>query len=254
MIKAVFFDIDGTLLSHSMNGVSGKTMQALNALREQGIKVIICTGRHALEMEELGLFSLPADGYILLNGQIVMNEKHEIIASTPFTGETKETLVRMFREKKIPIVIMEENDIYISFVNDYVREAQAAVHTSVAPEGEYTGNDIYMCMGYFNEYPDTVIPGVQRASWYDGADDLIPENVSKADGMKEWLDHYGIDVSDTMAFGDGDNDAEMISYAGTGIAMGNASERAKAFADYITADIDEEGVYKALVRFGLLSE
>ena len=254
MIRAVFFDIDGTLLSHSTNSVPEKTMRALHALREQGIKVIICTGRHAMEMEELGMFILPADGYILLNGQMVMNEKHEIIASTPFTGETKETLVRMFNEKKIPIVIMEEKDIYISFVNDYVRAAQAAVHTSVPPVGEYTGNDIYMCIGYFNEYPDTVIPGVQRASWYDGADDLIPEHISKASGMKECLAYYGIDVSETMAFGDGDNDAEMIAYAGTGIAMGNATERVKACADYVTADIDEDGVYQALVHFGLLSE
>ena len=82
MIRAVFFDIDGTLLSHSTNSVPEKTMRALHALREQGIKVIICTGRHAMEMEELGMFILPADGYILLNGVMVMNEKHEIIAST----------------------------------------------------------------------------------------------------------------------------------------------------------------------------
>ena len=55
MIRAVFFDIDGTLLSHSTNSVPEKTMRALHALREQGIKVIICTGRHAMEMEELGI-------------------------------------------------------------------------------------------------------------------------------------------------------------------------------------------------------
>ncbi|MDO4193497.1 MAG: Cof-type HAD-IIB family hydrolase [Erysipelotrichaceae bacterium] len=253
MIKAVFFDIDGTLLSHRTNSVSVKTLQALNELRAQGIKVIICTGRHHLEMEELGLYAIPADGYILLNGQIVMNEAHELIASRPFHGEARDTMIRLFNEKKIPIVIMEEKRMYINCVTDFVREAQAAVHTSVAPVGEYTGNEFYMCMGYFNEYPDTVIPGVQRASWYEWADDLIPDDVSKAAGMEAWMSHYGISRSDTMAFGDGDNDAEMIAFAGTGIAMGNATDRVKACADYITADIDEDGIHQALVHFGLLS-
>lgn len=253
MIKAVFFDIDGTLLSHRTNSVPEKTLQALYALQEQSIKVIICTGRHHLEMEELGLYALPADGYILLNGQVVMNEAHELIASRPFHGEAKETMIRMFNEKKIPIVIMEEKRMYINCVTDFVRQAQAAVHTSVPSVGEYTGAPFYMCMGYFNEYPDTVIPGVQRASWYEGADDLIPDDVSKAAGMEAWLSCYGIDRSETMAFGDGDNDAEMIAYAGIGIAMGNATERVKACADYVAADIDEDGVYQALVHYGLVS-
>ena len=55
-----------------------------------------------------------------------------------------------------------------------------------------------------------------------------------------------------IAFGDGDNDAQMLSFAGIGVAMGNGWDSAKAAADYVTEDIDADGVYLALKHFGLV--
>lgn len=64
----------------------------------------------------------------------------------------------------------------------------------------------------------------------------------------------GITREQTMAFGDGGNDTDMLAYAGIGVAMGNATAEPKAAADYITDDVDHDGVRNALLHFGVLRD
>lgn len=71
-------------------------------------------------------------------------------------------------------------------------------------------------------------------------------------GIQKLLEHYHLSVDNIMAFGDGDNDADMLEFARIGVAMGNASPKAKAFADYITTDIDANGIACALAHFHLI--
>ena len=66
------------------------------------------------------------------------------------------------------------------------------------------------------------------------------------------LAHFGIPASDTMAFGDGGNDIEMLRFAGVGVAMGNAGEEVRLAADYVTDDVDHDGIQNALRRFGVI--
>ena len=66
--------------------------------------------------------------------------------------------------------------------------------------------------------------------------------------------HYGITREQTMAFGDGGNDTDMLAYAGIGVAMGNATAEPKAVADYITDDVDHDGVRNALLHFRVLRD
>ena len=75
MIKAIFFDIDGTLLSHTTGRVPESTEFAIHQLRKKGIRLFVATGRHKLEIEELPVNKLSFDGYITLNGQI-RSEEH----------------------------------------------------------------------------------------------------------------------------------------------------------------------------------
>ena len=55
-----------------------------------------------------------------------------------------------------------------------------------------------------------------------------------------------------MAFGDGENDIEMLRFVGVGVAMGNGGDAVKAAADYVTDAVDEDGIAKALRHFGLI--
>lgn len=90
-----------------------------------------------------------------------------------------------------------------------------------------------------------------------GADDYCGEvginGIHKATGMKRYLEYVGIPREDSIAIGDGPNDLQMMDYAGIGIAMGNAREEVKKRADMVTSHIDEDGLYHALDRLGLLN-
>ena len=71
MIKAAFFDIDGTLMDHSIGQIPSDTKEALAELQRNGVKIFTSTGRHLLELQELGVTELSFDGHVLLNGQII---------------------------------------------------------------------------------------------------------------------------------------------------------------------------------------
>ena len=76
--------------------------------------------------------------------------------------------------------------------------------------------------------------------------------ISKGSAVRFLMDYVGADIRDSIAFGDGGNDVAMLKAAGVGVAMGNADESAKAVADMVTDHIDEDGIYNALVRLGLI--
>ena len=81
---------------------------------------------------------------------------------------------------------------------------------------------------------------------------MTPFGHTKAEGIKRVLDYYHADETDAFAFGDDLNDREMIALAGVGVAMGNGKYAVKAIADFVTAPVDEDGIYLAFERYGLL--
>ena len=82
--------------------------------------------------------------------------------------------------------------------------------------------------------------------------DITSAMADKANGIRAIADRLGIDISETMAFGDGGNDESMLRAAGVGVAMGNALDSVKAHADYVTTDVDNDGVWNALKHFGII--
>ena len=98
------------------------------------------------------------------------------------------------------------------------------------------------------------LPGCIANRWHRGAYDIVPATGGKVAGIKAYLDRFGIAPEETMAFGDGENDADMLRFAHVGVAMGNADPAAIEAADYVCGDIDEDGLARALERFGLIGE
>lgn len=93
---------------------------------------------------------------------------------------------------------------------------------------------------------------LEFTSWFPTATDIIPRGGGKVSGIDAYLEKENIDISETMAFGDGENDIEMLQHVHIGIAMGNANESVKNVADYITEDSDKDGIYHALKHFDLI--
>lgn len=256
MIKAAFFDVDGTLLSHKTKSVPQSTRDAVEKLKACGIRCVVATGRQMCEMEKLPVADMSFDGYITLNGQLILDGEKRILHGTPITGETKEYLLRLFSEHTLPIMLVEEDRVYVNYVDDRVVRVQNDISSPIPPLGEYTGAELYQICVYLGEDDEHMIAPIvgkcEISRWNLGGVDVIAKGGGKVTGIKRYLEANDIQPEETIAFGDGDNDAQMLAFAGIGVAMGNGWESAKAAADYITADVDAEGIPLALAHFGLI--
>lgn len=257
MVKVVFFDVDGTLISHSQNAVPESTRTALNQLSEKGIQRVIATGRHMLELSLLPVSNIHFDAYITLNGQLCLDAQGNTLFGNPITGKSKEYIIRMFHEKTVPIMIVEKENMYINFVNQNVQVAQDAISTPVPNVGEYTGNEIFQAIAYLEKGREETIagqmPGCKVTRWNDFAVDIIAASGGKRVGIIEYLRKNNIRKEETMAFGDGENDIEMLRFVQIGVAMGNADDNIKGNSDYVTSSVDNNGIKEALVALKIIA-
>ena len=95
MIKAAFFDVDGTLLSHKSKTVPQSAREAIAKLQAKGIKCVVATGRQIRQMRHLPVADIPFDGYITLNGQLTLDGQQKILYGTPIEGKAKEYCVKI---------------------------------------------------------------------------------------------------------------------------------------------------------------
>ena len=258
MIKAIFFDVDGTLLSHRTNSVPASALRALEALRQKGILTFMATGRHISMLRQLkALEGLHFDGVVSLNGQYCCDESG-VIYHCPLETSAVAALLDYLKAHPHPCILVEADRMYINFHNALVEQVQAAIHSEMPELGDldrgYT-QPIYQAILYMSEENLAKLPplpGIKLTRWNLGGTDLIPAKGGKAAGITRLLEHYGIDKTETMAFGDGENDVDMFRAVGISVAMGNACAEAKEAADYVTDDIDQDGIWNALKHFGIL--
>ena len=251
MIKAIFFDIDGTILNGN-KGIPNSTLLALDKLRQKGIKTIICTGRGYSEVKPLNLKGF--DDYILLNGQICYDDNDNIVFKKPI--KDKEKLIELFNSKKFPFGLVDEKVSYLNYIDDYVRLVHDSINLTLPEVKEYDGKDIYQALAYgkVKDYIEQELPDFLAVSWHFDGVDIIPKSGGKDKGVIEYCKIKNIDINDTMAFGDGDNDIKMLKTVRIGVAMGNGIDTVKAAADYVTDGIKEDGIYNALVHFGVIDD
>lgn len=274
--KVVFFDIDGTMWDWD-GIIPDSTMEAIRKLKANGHTPIICTGRSKGHIRDEKLLSLEFEGMIAACGSHV-EYNGEILYEDYLDKELVKKIVEVSKECNAPIVLEGKKKHWISvkgFDKDpFVDRMIEAMGEDAILTDEYSddmevnkfagdiirttdyprlknelGKDLFIiehgnCQCFEEEDADeNAILGV-----FEG----IKYGTSKAMGIRMICEKLGIDISDTFGIGDSNNDIEMIQYVGTGIAMGNATEGLKKEADYVTTDIHEDGVYKALEHFGLI--
>lgn len=255
-IKAAFFDIDGTLLAHPEKIIPESSSRSIGKLKEKGILVIASTGRHISEMRKLPLDDIGFDYMVTLNGQLVLDKTGRTIISHPIPVEAKPRIRYFFENRIYPLMVVEEERIYINFNNMDVKECHKAISTPLPEVGTYTGSDVYQLISYGRRCDmlklEAEIPGVRAVWWNSFGIDLIPVDGGKEMGISALLARLGIKKEETISFGDGENDIGMLGCTGIGVAMGNASEAVKAAAGYVTKDIRDDGIEHALMHFGII--
>lgn len=258
--KAVFFDIDGTLYSHRTNRIPASALDAIQQLREKGILVFLATGRHKVQIETLPQFrGLKYDGGVTLNGGYCY-DRNGVIFHNPICREDIAGLLAYLEQHPIPCGFIEEEQSYINFYNDWVHQVHDTIHTPLLPLGDLRrglNEPVYQVLLYLTAGDDDALPFMPHTKstrWYTGGLDVIPAEGGKALGIQKVLEHYGIPRAQTMAFGDGENDLDMFEAVGFSVAMGNAVPMLRSVADHVTADVDDDGIAKALKHLGLISQ
>lgn len=256
MIKAAFFDVDGTLLSHKTKQVPFSTRKALQALKAAGIHCVVATGRMIREMDRLPMGDLTFDAYITMNGQRTLDKNRQYLDAMPLEGEAKEYALELFRKKEIPVILVEEDSLYLNFENQQVRDVQNAISSKLPPIDTYKGAPLYQVCIYVTKEEEAILAPIadkcEISRWHPGGVDMIAKGGGKRTAILRYLEDRGILPEEIIAFGDGENDMGMLELAGIGVAMGNAEAIVKQTADYVTEDIDDDGIEKALKHFGLI--
>lgn len=258
MIKTVFFDLDGTLYSHTQKRVPSTTLYAFELLKKQGIKRVLCTGRHVRELEQLGFFELGLDfdGYILLNGQIILDKDLNYIDGTPIDKEETKKIERVFNEKKVSLILETREELFCNFYDDFCLEGLRSVNTDPFPIKEYHGEEIFQVSTYVKketkEYLRKEFSGCFMTSWNEYGALFVNKQGGKSKGIEKYLKSVNETPKETMAFGDGDNDLDMLEYCGVGVGMGNGTKNVIEHCDYLTETIDNDGLYLALKHLGVI--
>lgn len=255
MTKVIFFDIDGTLLDRDGKFNPG-TLYSLDKLKEKGIKCVVASGRHMIEIDDLPIKDYPFDGYVLLNGQIILDENKNIIYDHSLNENDMTILKEMFINKVLPIVFVEKDRLYLNYIDDNVIKAQDSIVSTSPLIGEYMGNIVYQASVFVDK--DGIrklskkLSHTKITSWHEYGYDLIANEGGKHNGILKILEYYNIDKNDSIAFGDGENDISMFEIVGLSIAMGDASLRVKEKADEATNTSKENGIYNALIEHGII--
>lgn len=263
MIKAIFFDVDGTLLSFKTHEMPESTKRSLKKLKEKGVKIFISTGRspsafHAIKDR----IDFEFDGFVYNNGQYVVVGE-EVIRDECLPKEDLRNLVEYIQENKIATSFTESDYTYVNLVNDRIDELLKLLGSTIEEKNIDSVSRIedhatYQLAAYIyeNEEDDffAQAPNLRGVRWHPLFVDVIPKDGGKAVGISKILEHFSISKDETMAFGDGGNDTEMLEYVSYGIAMGNAVESAKKVSKYVTDHVDEDGIYNALIKYEVIEK
>lgn len=254
-IKIIFFDIDGTLIDMGKQ-VSEKTTEMLKRLKESGIKICLATGRSPASLPRFGGVSF--DAFLTFNGSLCYTPS-EIIFSSPISHEDVQKIIRNAGTIGRPVSIATKDRLAANGFDDDLAEYFSFAHLELTVAEDFEAvsrGEIYQVMlGCRESDYDAVLNGVKGAkiaAWWDRAVDIIPASGGKGTGIRKLLEFYHLEQSEAMAFGDGNNDVEMLMAVGTGIAMGNASPKLKAVADGICGHVAQDGIYHYLAGQGVI--
>jgi HAD-superfamily hydrolase, subfamily IIB len=259
VVQAVFFDIDGTLLGLRSKTIPDSTIEALAILKTKGIKIFVSTGRsyeHARFLTTYGF-----DGFITFNGSYCVDDQGQPFFRQTIDLTDIEILHRYLdTEERFPVGVMTTEGSFISDITDDVTATFELLKLEVPhpkPFNHALGSEVLQLNLFVDENKEyylinNVLKNCESSRWCPVFIDVNARGISKKIGMEQFFEKYGLSVKQTMAFGDGGNDIQMLQTAGVGVAMANAGANVKAVSDYVTDASEENGIWNALKRYGVI--
>lgn len=255
-VKIIFFDIDGTMIDMQKKVVSEKMLEVLRQLQQNGIKICMATGRGPVTLPRFA--DIEFDAYLTFNGSYCYSGEN-MIFSNPIPREDVHRIIRNAADIGRPVSLATKDRLAANGKDqdliDYYGVIKLGVNT---PEDfdEVADSEVYQIMsgGRKEEYDALLrdVHGAKITAWWDRAVDIIPAEGGKGVGVQKILEYFGFGREQAMAFGDGNNDIEMIETVGHGVAMENASKELKAVADDICGHVADDGIYHYCLANGLI--
>ena len=264
---AVFFDIDGTLipirdrmteeerkkLGTRHLSVPQSAKDAIKKLNENGYLTAIASGRSEDYMYDLGI---DISCVISANGSVVRIDG-KTVHTDVIEHSTATELTKYFTDNSLNYLIETEQGCFLGegTDSDFVWAGK-----NYPPVSEYKGErvEIGKIISYYDgrileecekRFGDKMVFLPHR---YDTYMDINQKGTSKASGIKKVLEIYGIDIADSYAFGDDLNDTEMLSAVGHAVVMTPHAAELEKVAEFITDSVENDGIYKGLLHFGLI--
>ncbi len=281
-MKVIFFEIDGTLTDFEGN-IPESAIKAIRRTRKSGNKVALCSGRSENQIDPY-ILDIGFDAIVSAAGATVTVGGNKIFSST-IGEEDYAFLLKVLKEPVPNVAVQTDEKVYLSLatlaeMDGYSarvmggKPGRAKSKEELLADAKESVGELVLTddlshvkepqkLFYHNanapvEEVEKALEGrftVQQLSFgppnpYAG--EITLKGIEKSTGMEALMNHYGLERTDAIAFGDGPNDMDMIAYAGLGICMGNGRDELKAIADYVTADVGKDGIYQALEHFELL--
>lgn len=269
MIKLLAIDMDGTLLNEEKH-IDTPQREAVQKAIEAGIKVVLCTGRPLFGVlpvyGELELEKYNLDEYVILNNGCSLRKttNWELLDNKEITREDVIYLDKLRKGYNLDLTVSNDDDYFVvgDKANKYTIEDGKLVYVDIKPislEEATSGKHTFFKSMYLGEEEE-----IQRfkndnenllKDKYDAVlsqihiFEMLPFGTNKAAALKELAEKLGIKREEIMTIGDGNNDVEMLEFAGIGIAMGNGTESAKKAANYVTDTNENHGVAKAIEKY-----
>lgn len=276
--KIVFLDVDGTLIDYEAK-CPDSAKEAVRKAREAGHKVYICTGCSKAEILQRDLPAL--DGMIGGNGAYVEDDG-QVVMHQGLTAQQTRDIVDWCRKRGLGLYL-ESNAGMFCDDNMIVQGPEAMVkytmgkgadlsqakdsssqflsqmiHLPYEDMGRDDVNKISFILSAYQDHLDsaTRFPDLIANTWGGKGEhalygDLGPEGITKKHAIEVLLTHLGADTADTISFGDAKIDLSMFELCAYNVAMGNGGPEIKAAADLVTADVNDDGLYKAFESLGL---
>ncbi len=260
-MKAVFFDIDGTIWDNKMR-IPDSTVSAIGKLREKGHLAFINSGRAKSNILDEKLLGIGFDGIVAACGNYI-EIGEEVIYEKCLTDEQVRKVIKTADECGMPIVLEGPEYHYISPIgfelDPYVDYLFEKLGDRAKLTAEYDGTERINKFSA-DVFPDTDFARIKRELFdfvdpinHDGmVYEFVPTNSSKAIGIGIVCEKLGIAIEDTYAFGDSNNDIDMLRFVGHGVCMGGGMPSAQAVSEYITDTLSNDGLAKGLAHYGLI--
>ena len=269
MYKLIALDMDGTLLRDD-GSISARTQQAIAAAKAKGIKVVLASGRPIAGMEKfLQQLALTShEDYVLsYNGSLVQNVgSGAVLASRLLNGQDVRDLFAMSQQLGVNIHAFSRQQGLIAPRNSRYTELERSHNDLLLTELDFAQlpEDEAILKVMMVDEPEILAQAVaalpaevyQRFTVVQSTPyflEFLHPDSNKGTGVAALAAHLAISPEAIICVGDAGNDAHMLSYAGLGVAMGNATDEIKAMADFVTHSNQEDGVAHVIERFMLQS-